>query len=70
MNIKQALKKKNILVEKIQQEYNRLNTYNSVESENVRPYSPTESLKNYLQLTEDLVVLKTSIHKANQPGYD
>lgn len=70
MNIKQALKKKNILVDKIKQEYNRLNTYNSIESGNLRPYSATQSLENYLKLTDELVILKTAIHKANQPVYD
>lgn len=70
MNIKQALKRKNILVDQIKQEYNRANTYNSIDSENVRPYSAAESLKKYLDLTEELVILKTSIHKANQPVYD
>ena len=70
MNIKQALKKKNILVEHIKQEFNRLNEYNSIESGNERAYSPTKSLDNYLKLTEELVLLKSSIHKANQPVYD
>ena len=70
MNIKQALKKKNILVNNIKQEYNRLNLYNSIESGNVRPYSAIQSLDNYLKLTEELVVLKNAIHKANQPVYE
>lgn len=70
MNIKQALKKKNILVDQIKQEFNRANTYNSIDSENTRPYSASESLTKYFNLTEELVALKTSIHKANQPVYD
>jgi len=70
MNVKQALKKKNILVEQIKQEYNRISTYNSIEVGNKRPYSALRSLKNYIELTEQLVKLKTSIHKANQPVYD
>jgi hypothetical protein len=70
MNIKQALKRKNVLVDQIKQEYSRLNQYNSVESGNPRPYAPADSLKKYLELTDELVELKTSIHKANQPIYD
>lgn len=70
MNIKQALKKKNKLTAKISQEFNKLNTYNSVEVGNVRPYSAQESLDSYIALTEELIVLKTAIHKANQPVYD
>lgn len=70
MNIKQALKKKNILVDQIKQEFNRANTYNSIDSQNTRPYSATDSLNNYFSLTEELITLKTAIHKANQPVYD
>ena len=70
MNIKQALKKKNILIEKIRQEYSRATTYNSIAEGDTRPYSSVECLKNYFNLTEELVTLKTSIHKANQPVYD
>lgn len=70
MNIKQALKRKNVLVDQIKQEFQRLNQYNSVESGNPRPYEPSESLKKYLDLTNELVELKTSINKANLPIYD
>lgn len=70
MNIKQALKKKNILVEQIKQEFSRATMYNSIESGNARPYSAKQSLDNYLRLTEDLIELKTAIHKSNQPIYD
>jgi hypothetical protein len=70
MNIKQALKKKNLLVENIRQEFNRLNTYNSIESGNKRAYAPKECLDNYLEKTEELVLLKSAIHKANQPVYE
>jgi hypothetical protein len=70
MNLKQALKQKNILVEKIKQEFARANTYNSVETGNKRAYDPNVSLSNYLQLVEDLVDLKNKIHKANQPIHE
>ena len=61
MNIKQALKRKNVLVDQIKQEYSRLNQYNSIEVGNPRPYAPADSLKKYLELTDELVELKTSI---------
>ena len=70
MNIKQALKRKNVLVDQIKQEFTRLNQYNSIESGNPRPYAPADSLKNYLDLTNELIELKTEIHTANQPIYD
>ena len=69
MNIKQALKKKNLLVKEIQDLHNRLATYNSVEVGNVRPYSAKESMVKINQLSDDLVELKTKIHTANAPVY-
>jgi len=69
MNIKQALKRKNVLVENIKKEYSRLESYNSVEVGNIRPYSPTECLANYVRLTNELIDLKTSIHIANVSIY-
>jgi len=69
MNIKQALKKKNILVDNIKKEFSKLETYNSIESGNVRSYSPTESLRNYIKLTDELIALKTSIHITNRSIY-
>jgi hypothetical protein len=60
MNVKQGLKKKNTLVKEIQELYVRLSQYNSVEVGNERPY----------QKSNELVELKTKIHKANTPVYD
>ena len=70
MNIKQALKKKNLLVEQIKQEFVRATTYNSIEVGNTRAYSAIKSMENYLKLTDELIELKTSIHKTNEPVYD
>ena len=70
MTIKQALKKKNLLVKEILDLHTRVATYNSVEVGNVRPYSPKETLEQVNQKSNELVELKTKIHKANTPVYD
>jgi hypothetical protein len=70
MNIKQALKKKNKLVGQIQEEFNKASQYNVVDEGNPRPYSAVEAIGKWMQLTNDLIVLKTQIHKANLPVYD
>jgi hypothetical protein len=70
MNIKQALKKKNKLVGMITEEFYKASQYNVVDEGNPRPYSATESIGNWMKLTNDLIVLKTQIHKANLPVYD
>ena len=70
MNIKQALKKKNKLVGLINEEFYKASQYNVVDEGNPRPYSATESIGKWMQLSNDLIVLKTQIHKANLPVYD
>jgi hypothetical protein len=70
MNIKQALKKKNVLVNEIKQEFAKAQTYNSVEVGNKRAYSARTALQNYVDKTNELIALKTAIHVANAPVYD
>jgi hypothetical protein len=70
MNIKQALKKKNKLVGQINEEFYKASQYNVIDEGNTRPYSATEAIGKWMQLTNDLIVLKTKIHKANLPVYD
>jgi hypothetical protein len=70
MNIKQALKKKNKLVGQINEEFYKASQYNVVDEGNPRPYSATEAIGNWMKLTNELIVLKTQIHKANLPVYD
>jgi hypothetical protein len=70
MTIRQALKYKNKLVSKMNEEYSKAATYNSIEDGNERPYDVNVSLENYLSLSNELVELKTKIHKANGPVYD
>jgi hypothetical protein len=69
MTIKQALKKKNLLVKEILDLHTRVATYNSVEVGNVRPYSAKESMELLHQKSNELVELKTKIHTANAPVY-
>ena len=69
MNIKQALKKKNKLVGLIQEELSKALQYNVVDEGNPRPYSSVDSIGKWMQLTDELVDLKTKIHRANGPVY-
>ena len=69
MNIKQALKKKNKLVGLINEEFYKASQYNVIDEGNTRPYSATESIGKWMQLSNELIVLKTQIHEANLPVY-
>lgn len=69
MNIKQALKKKNKLVGLISEEFTKASHYNVVDEGNPRPYSATEAITKWMELTNELVKLKAAIHKANVPVY-
>lgn len=70
MNIKQALKKKNKLVGLMTEEFYKASQYNVIDEGNPRPYSATEAIGKWMQLSNELIVLKTQIHKANLPVYD
>ena len=70
MNIKQALKYKNKLVSKMNGEFDKASTYNSVEVGTVKPYSADNALSFYFELSNELVELKTKIHLANNKVYD
>lgn len=67
MNIKQALKRKNKLVGLINEEFIKASQYNVVDEGNPRPYSATDSIVKWLELTTELIKLKTAIHRANSP---
>ena len=69
MNIKKALKEKNRLVKEILDLHTRVATYNSIEVGNVRPYSAKESMEILNQKSNELVELKSNIHRANGPVY-
>jgi hypothetical protein len=51
-------------------EFNRAHQYNSVEDGEKRPYSASDSLSKYFELSNELVELKTKLHKANAEVYD
>ena len=70
MTIKQALKYKNKLVARMNTEFHRATQYNSIEVGENRAYSASEALTKYFDLSNELVELKTKIHKANVGVYD
>jgi len=69
MNIKQALKLKNKLVGNNTELFQRLETNNSVETGAIRHYDVEETLNQLLNNVDDLVELKTKVHKANMEVY-
>lgn len=70
MNIKQALKEKNKIVKKNIDNLGKLQRYNSMEVGSERVYDPKQSMEDLIQGVDDLVKLKTSIHRANVKVYD
>jgi hypothetical protein len=70
MNIKQALKQKNKQIKLNMENYSKVASYNSVEEGAERPYNPEESLKAWVEGVNDLINLKTQIHRANSKVYD
>jgi hypothetical protein len=70
MNIKQALKEKNKQIKLNSENYQKLVVYNSVEEGAERPYDPKQALVDWLKGIQDLVELKTKIHRANSKVYD
>lgn len=65
-NIKSCLKKKNSILYKMDQELTKAMDYNSIPERNkTRPYSVVTSLKNWMDLSDQLVDLKTKIHETN-----
>jgi hypothetical protein len=70
MNIKKALKLKNKLVLQVSENYQKVSAYNSVEEGAKKPYDTREALEAYNTSVNELVELKTKIHRANAPVYD
>ncbi len=70
MTVKQALKLKNKLVKEINEDFQKVLTYNSIDVENNRPYSSKELVVKIDEKTKNLIELKTKIHLANTPVYD
>ena len=69
MNIKQALKRKNKLVQLIGEELNKVRSYNSI-SDGPGAYDAGEALDNYTKYSDELIDLKCKIHLANAPMYN
>lgn len=67
MNIASALKKKNRLVAKLQQNLDILKKHNSLANDAPRRYNLEEVLTDSRELIAEIVSLKTSIHNATQP---
>jgi len=70
MTIKKALKLKNKLVLQVNENYQKFSEYNSVEEGTNKPYDTREALEAYNSSVNELVELKTKIHRANAPVYD
>lgn len=67
MNLTKALKIKKKLIKNIDENFNRFHIYNSVKEGDEVVYDAQESYTNFIHLTNELIVLKTKIQKANQP---
>jgi hypothetical protein len=70
MNIKQALKEKNKLVKTNDEAWRKVAGYNSIEEGTTRAYDPIEALAEWKKGVDDLIDLKTRIHRANAKVYD
>ncbi len=70
MTVKQALKEKNSLLKRINDNMQKIQAYNSIDESNKRPYSTSELLSQVRDLTDELIDLKTKVHQANAPVYD
>lgn len=70
MNITKALKQKNKLVSKTNEYISHVSAYNSIQEGTTRPYDAREALEKAMTSVDELVALKTAIHKANAKVYD
>jgi hypothetical protein len=70
MNITKALKQKNKLVSKTNEYISHVAAYNSIQEGTTRPYDAKEALEKAMTSVDELVALKTAIHKANAKVYD
>lgn len=70
MNVKQGLKRKGKIINELRELYRRLDNANSYREDSVRYFSSRETLQEIEKLTNELITLKTAIHKVNLPVYD
>ena len=67
MTIKQAIKHRKKLETQLEKELGRVFQHNTTEFGEVKKYSTKECLENYIRVSQELVQLKTAIHKAITP---
>jgi hypothetical protein len=67
MNLTKALKTKKKLVKQVDEAYTRFLAFNSHEASMSTPYDAEESFNAWLDLTKQLIDLKTKIQLANAP---
>lgn len=68
MNLTKALKHKKKLVKQADEAFTRFQRYNSQNKESVGSgYDPEDAYTAWVELTNELVELKTKIHNANAP---
>jgi hypothetical protein len=67
ITISQALKLKNKKINSINKLAEIIQSWNSVERDTERPYNVCETLEKYVAEQDELVKLKTAIHKASDP---
>lgn len=65
MKINKALKTKNKLVKRADKEFSRISPNNVYRVDKSPTYSAREYLDTFLKTTEEIIELKTNIHKAN-----
>lgn len=64
MNLKQALKKKNKLVQEMSEQLSRAQIYNSYLEGQSPTYSGKTAFNEYIKINDELIELKTKIHLA------
>ena len=69
MNITKALKLKKKLIKKAESAYSRFSKYNSVDVAAETPYDAMAAYQEWIDLTNQIIDLKTKIHLANAPVY-
>ena len=69
MNITKSLKLKKKLIKQADAAYDRFSKYNSVDVTAETPYNAMAAYQEWIDLTNQLIDLKTKIHLANAPVY-
>lgn len=67
MKLSQGLTEKNRLARKIKEIQGRINTHNSFIKGNSKVYDTQKLVKELAKTTEELIAIKATINKANQP---